>query len=290
MKSISTNLAAAINDGDIITLFAIIPLTGNGAYFTDHDVPYVFGGNTYIPAPGLQKFSLKLNNAAQVSNQNVIASVVDLPASELLAGVWDSASIQISICGWKETTPEAMTVFKGTIGVIGWTDSGFQCDIQNFVRNLGKNIGKMVMPTCRHRLYDLGTAFDEIGQCTVNPASFTVSSSVTYVLTSNLKVKIPLTGKSSGEYTSGYIQWLTGTNAGTTSVVKTHVLDSNINIGESLELLLPTSTPIQVGDTFNLLSGCDHTAPTCFSKFNNILNFGGFPSLQVDQNEQINLP
>ena len=35
--------------------------------------------------------------------------------------------------------------------------------------------------------------------------------------------------------------------------------------------------PVSVGDTFELLPGCDHTTATCQNAFNNLIHYGGFP-------------
>ena len=287
MKVISSALQAAITAGDVCLLYSIIATDGTAVHLTDHDVPITFGGNTYQPSAGLQKFALKLTNNTSVSNQNVAANVIDLPQDELLSGKWDSAVIEIDIYGWRMTTPEILIFFRGAIGVIGWTDTAFQADIANLLRALNKAIGKMVTPTCRHRLYDLGTAFDEIGNCGVDPTSFTVTATVTAILTQRYKFKVALTGKPDGWATNGYVQWTSGSNNGVTNIVKIHAVDSTAAIGESVEFLLPAGTDIQVGDTLKLLAGCDHTLATCKSKFNNVLNFGGFPHLQVDVNDQI---
>jgi len=37
------------------------------------------------------------------------------------------------------------------------------------------------------------------------------------------------------------------------------------------------------GDTFNVAFGCDHTQATCQSKFNNLINFRGFPYVPPPQ-------
>jgi hypothetical protein len=45
--------------------------------------------------------------------------------------------------------------------------------------------------------------------------------------------------------------------------------------GDVLTLLLPfTSSPL--GSTVIVFAGCDHTIATCKSKFNNVVNYGGF--------------
>ena len=50
--------------------------------------------------------------------------------------------------------------------------------------------------------------------------------------------------------------------------------------GDQLRL----STPLQasIGDNISVLAGCDRTWQTCYSKFDNIINFGGFPFLPLE--------
>ena len=47
-----------------------------------------------------------------------------------------------------------------------------------------------------------------------------------------------------------------------------------------LQLWLPLERSVAVGDTFNIQVGCVKTAPACQYKFNNLLNFGGFPGIK----------
>jgi hypothetical protein len=47
-----------------------------------------------------------------------------------------------------------------------------------------------------------------------------------------------------------------------------------------LQLWLPFERPVAVGDTFNITVGCIKTAPACQYKFNNLVNFGGFPGIK----------
>ncbi len=37
-----------------------------------------------------------------------------------------------------------------------------------------------------------------------------------------------------------------------------------------------TTTSLKLGDTVDLILGCDNTYTTCLNKFNNLINFGGF--------------
>ena len=44
-------------------------------------------------------------------------------------------------------------------------------------------------------------------------------------------------------------------------------------------LALAMGKSIQVGDTFDIIAGCDKTRETCQSKFSNIINFRGEPDV-----------
>ena len=70
----------------------------------------------------------------------------------------------------------------------------------------------------------------------------------------------------------GLLTWMTGNNAGIESEVKT----SNASTG-AISLWKAMPYTIQVGDTLRLEVGCDKAKDTCVDKFDNVLNFRGFP-------------
>lgn len=47
-----------------------------------------------------------------------------------------------------------------------------------------------------------------------------------------------------------------------------------------LQLWLPLERPVAVGDTFNVQVGCVKTTSACQYKFNNLINFGGYPGIK----------
>lgn len=285
MKNISSGLKTAIDAGEVATLFSIVADDGTARYFTDHDMNLVIDGNTFIPSAGVTRIKMKTSNNAEVSNQEVAATILDMPDDELKSGKWDNAQIEVSMCSWRNPSQGKLIVFKGTIGVIQWTDEGFRADIQNYLRDLGRNIGNVVTANCRHQLF-AGPGPGKIGSCGVDRSSFLSTGTVSYVLTGRLKVKISNTGRPNAWASNGYIKFTSGNNSGLTSEVKIHDVQGG-TVGESVELYLPTIMPISIGDTFELTAGCDHTLETCRAKFNNVPNFGGFPHLQVDVNARV---
>ena len=74
-----------------------------------------------------------------------------------------------------------------------------------------------------------------------------------------------------GHWQYGIITWVTGANAGLSMEVKT-----NTQTG-GFVLFLQMAFVISVGDTFSVEVGCDKLFSTCKAKFNNVINFQGFP-------------
>jgi uncharacterized phage protein (TIGR02218 family) len=71
-------------------------------------------------------------------------------------------------------------------------------------------------------------------------------------------------------FDQGTIVAISGANAGQSRTVTQLA-------GGRISLLKPWLEPVAVGDTFQLLPGCDHTLATCQNTFDNLDHFGGFP-------------
>lgn len=285
MKTISGGLLAAINLGEICTLFSIVANDTTAKYFTDHNTTLIVDGHTYVPSAGVTRLKMKTTANAEVSNQEIAATIVDLPEGELSTGKWDNAKIEVAVCSWRDVSQGKLITFKGTIGVIQWTDEGFRADIQNYLRDLGRNMGSIVTAQCRHQLFGQGGP-GKIGKCGLDRATYFSTGTIQYILTNRLKFKISNTGRPTTWGSNGFIKFTSGNNNGLSSEVKIHLVEGGA-LGESVELFLPTILPVLVGDTFELTAGCDHTLTTCNAKFGNSVNFGGFPHLQVDVNANI---
>lgn len=282
MKNISIGLKAAIESGNICYLYRIEGKDGTVRRFTDHNANVVVGGETYIPSAGVGRIKMKATNNAEVSNQEIGATVLDMPDDELKSGKWDNSQIEVSIASWQTPSAGKLTVFKGSLGVIQWTDEGFRADIQNYLRDLGRNIGATVTANCRHELYGQNGP-GKIGFCGVNKESYKSVVTISNVLTQRLKFKIANTGRPDKWGSAGYLKFTSGNNAGLTYEVKVHRVEGG-DLGESVELFLPCLANVTTGTTAELFAGCDKTLQTCKEKFGNVVNFGGFPHLQVDVN------
>lgn len=76
-----------------------------------------------------------------------------------------------------------------------------------------------------------------------------------------------------GYFTYGKVKWLTGNNTGYSADVW------RFSYGGLVTLLTPMTYPIEVGDTFEIIAGCDKTFQTCKLRYLNVINFRGEPYL-----------
>jgi uncharacterized phage protein (TIGR02218 family) len=173
---------------------------------------------------------------------------------------YDFATSEVYIVDY--TFPEygAITVFAGSFGQMKLTDQ-HAAEVQVIPSSSGIN-GKSIgnarfSQTCRNSLGD--------GLCTVDIEALKVAFTVGSASAGSF-VAAALT-QESGHWGLGFVKWVTGNNAGTTSKVQ-----SNDSGSTSVFLIAPPSLPILAGDTGFIYPGCDKLRRTCLDKFNNVNN------------------
>lgn len=276
MRNISSGLKAAIKSGTIASLIKITCNNGDVHAYTDSDIPLTVGGVNFIPAPGLSKLKQHSTiESTQVSNQTLESGWVDAPASDLIAGVFDEAEIRVSWTSWKNPELGDVPTFVGRLSQITWTDAGFQADIISYLKDLDRTLNILYIPTCRHRLF--GSAeVGKAGFCGISASTFTSTGAITSIIANKWVLGIS-TVKDDAYYTGATITFTSGNNSGLSFEIKNHA-------SNQIELYLPTAFLVSNGDTYSITAGCDKTLATCKNRFNNVINFGGFPSIQPQVN------
>lgn len=108
--------------------------------------------------------------------------------------------------------------------------------------------------------------------CNLDRSAFAVTRTVLAGSTQTSLVVSALgsVGTDSLPYAKGYIVPTSGEAQGWNIGVPTQPDSTHLS-------LAPFDLPIAVGDTFTLYPGCNGTQDACTNKFNNVVNFGGFP-------------
>lgn len=117
--------------------------------------------------------------------------------------------------------------------------------------------------TCSYELFS--------GECGINSGDFDISIVKAEVTqNSDTELQAPLLAtKSDGYFTGGYVQTTTGESQYITG-----------HIGEVVTLLAGLLT-FDDSTSFTFVPGCDKGVGTCDAKFNNEINFGGFPYIPI---------
>lgn len=246
--------------------------------YTEHDEDITYNGTTYRTRGGLSSSASELGSVlGEVGNIELRGTAREMGVSvdDLFGGKFDGATVDTYLIPWGDFIETENVVRLGG-GVLGKTSQ----DLNTFtIEGLSpsaylrqKSLLKIYTPTCRWELGD--------SNCTVNLTSSIVSGSVT-----GLTNEITQTGatvrrrffdtsrsEDDGWFDEGLITFVTGANAGQTSKIKEFVSDEII-------LWEPLIHVIAVGDTYTMKPGCDKRADTCKDKFDNWVNFGGFPTI-----------
>jgi uncharacterized phage protein (TIGR02218 family) len=108
-------------------------------------------------------------------------------------------------------------------------------------------------------------------ECGIDRSSFKVDATVNARNASSIAA-VEIGAQADDYFSGGYIEWL---RSGYTDrrTILSHLGDT-ITINGTL-------ADLEVGDTVSIYPGCAHNMTACVNKFNNILNYGGFPWLSA---------
>jgi uncharacterized phage protein (TIGR02218 family) len=271
MKQISTALASHLT-GEVTTLASCWKLTRRDATvfgFTDHDQDIVFESVTYKAATGFTPSAIENNASLAVDNLDIdgMLSDSDITETDILAGKYDFAEIEIFQVNYKDLTQGALKFRRGWLGEVSMQKHQFVAEVRGLTQRLSQTIGELFSPACRATLGD--------NRCTVNLAAHTVTGSVTALISNQEFTDTSLTAVS-GIYSLGLLAFTSGANSGLSIEVKEY---TKLGTTGQVLLSLPMPYPIAVGNTYSMSKGCDKTLNTCFNRFNNVVNFRGEPSV-----------
>jgi uncharacterized phage protein (TIGR02218 family) len=271
MKTLSSALAAHLADG-VTTMAYCWQLTrtdGTVLGFTEHDQNIVYQGVTFEAATGFTSTQIQQSLGLSVDNleaQGALSSL-SITDTELLAGRYDDAAIALYWVNWADPSM-GVTIARGNLGEVKREGLAFSAELRSLAHRMNQKIGFMYQRTCNANLGD--------ARCTIDVTQPAFRGTGTVQSAGLLRIfnVSGLSGFASDWFTAGLIEITSGANQGITFEIKTHVRTSGV---DSIELWTATELPLAVGDTAVLTAGCKKDADTCSAKFNNILNFRGFP-------------
>lgn len=240
--------------------------------FTDHDAVLTFDGIRFRPDHGMSARALVQATGLSVDNSEAEGALSDdaITERDVLAGRWDGAEVRMWDVDWSDPSARRL-VFAGTLGEIARSQGAFRAELRGLSEPLNATRGRVFHPRCSARLGD--------GRCKMSLDSETFSAQAAIAEIEDGRI-LRFAGFPAYEavwFERGSLLVLTGEAEGLRATVKN---DSALpNGGREIELWQGLGIAPVAGDQVRLVAGCDKRAATCRDKFNNFLNFRGFPHL-----------
>jgi uncharacterized phage protein (TIGR02218 family) len=254
--------------GDVISIaFCIEVRKLNGSYLrlTSHNEDITVGGDVYYADAGADATTIKLVNNMAVGGGDIYTTIKSdrINETDIFSGQYNGAAYSIFMINFVAPDDWSVTLSTGILGEVKINGGEFSAELRSIAQRLNRVIGKYYQPGCRAQLFD--------SECSVNPAAFSYSGTVSAVTSNEAFTGSPT--KAANFFKYGRVLWLTGVNAGLVSEIK-----SSGSAGQ-VTLFIATGSPIAIGDTYTIREGCDKQFSTCKTKFSNGINFRGEPHI-----------
>lgn len=273
MREVDPELQAHLSTGATTMARAWIVERADGTVmgFTDHDRPLTIDGVICEPGTGMDATAVESTTGLAVDNSQAAGALSSAGITELdiERGLFDSATITVWQVNWAEPTQRILS-FRGTLGEIRRSGGAFEAELRGLAEALNRPVGRVYMRRCDCIAGD--------ARCGFNPDAegFYADAEVDFFIGRKSIEVLGLADYEPEWFLNGPVKWLSGANKDADGLIRVDRLDGSARI---FELWEETKLPIQRGDTIRLYAGCDRTAEMCAAKFDNFLNFRGFPHI-----------
>lgn len=241
--------------------------------FTDHDGPISFGGMTFEADSGLTAAALANSTGLSVDNTEALGLLQSdvINEADIIAGRFDGAEIVNWLVQWSEPANRQVR-FAGRIGEITRAAGQFQAELRGIADALNQPQGRSFLRVCSAVLGD--------GKCRFNldQAGYRVETEAETSI-ENRTFRVTASGYVDRWFENGILTVMSGAAQGLQGVIK-H--DRKSGAKRDVTLWHPIRATIAPGDALRLDPGCDKRATTCRVKFDNLINFQGFPDMPGD--------
>jgi uncharacterized phage protein (TIGR02218 family) len=273
MRQVPTDLQASLDSGTttLCRCWQLVRRDGRVMGFTDHDLDIAFGGVIFSAGTGLDPSMLQTSIGLAVDNAQAAGALSDASISEadIRAGRYDSAEIDHWIVDWTDPS-RRVHMFRGQIGEIRRSDTHFEAELRGLADLLNVLVGRTIKRSCDRVLGD--------ERCRVDLADgrYLFGTSVDVAGRGGNVTLAEPGGFEAGWFSRGLVRWVDGRNEGLTSPIQEDRLADGTR---TIQLAAEPPFMPERGDRLDLVAGCDKQATTCRAKFDNFLNFRGFPHI-----------
>lgn len=274
--AIDEGLKAHLKTGltTVARCWQILRKDGDILGFTDHDRDLEFADTVFRADTGLTAVALEQAVGLSIDNTEAIGALSDAAISEadIEAGRFDGAVVTAWMVNWADIS-ERTVLFRGSIGEITRADGVFRAELRGLAEPLNRPFGRVYQKCCTAVLGDASCGLDLL------QSGLFVDLTAVHIEEQRIFTFAAQTEFVEGWFELGRMDILDGRAQGTKASIKS---DRNTNGLRVIELWEPLRAEVAKTDNLRLIAGCDKRFATCRGKFENQLNFQGFPDLPSD--------
>lgn len=242
--------------------------------FTDHDGPLSFDGIDFAADTGLSALALQQTTGLSVDNTEALGALSSMAIREedIEAGRFDGAEVRAWLVNWANVDERQMQ-FRGSIGELRRRDGTFEAELRGLTETLNRPIGQVYQTPCGAVLGDGGCQFD------LSTTGYFELRVVEEVENRQVFRFTTLAAVPEGWFKHGRMTLLDGAAQGLVGLIKRDALDGTDRV---VELWQPFRADVLPGNQLRLEAGCDKRMETCRKKFDNFINFQGYPDIPGD--------
>lgn len=240
--------------------------------FTDHDASLTFEGIRFRPDHGMSARALVQATGLSVDNSEAEGALSDEAITErdVLAGRWDGAEVRMWEVDWTDVASRRL-IFAGSLGEIARSRGAFRAELRGLSEPLNAARGRVFHPRCSARLGDDRCKY------VLTREAFTTEADIAAVGEGGVLTFAGLPAYDAGWFERGNLVVLSGRAEGLHASIKDDI--ARPGGGREIALWQDLGISPDAGDRVRLVAGCDKRAETCRKKFDNLLNFRGFPHI-----------
>jgi len=246
--------------GRPVELF-VFTIAGSTYRYTSAEDDVVVDSDTY------EATAISRGNSGDGAAKRDGSFEIELPASnevaQLYVNIIPGARVRIEVTRYHRDdtpTPDLVEIFSGFVEAVDFIDDGYKAKMR--ARSALAGLSRMMprygyQSQCNHVLFDADCKISETASAYRLLDTIVTSADTRFLTIAAAALFVD------GWFTGGFVE-----EAGSTDfrLVLSHV-------GDQIEMMLPfVETPL----TVTLYAGCAHTVGVCKSKFDNVINYGGF--------------
>ncbi|TNJ46730.1 DUF2163 domain-containing protein [Phaeobacter sp. B1627] len=273
MAGDTSALAAHLKTGttSLCRAWAVTRADGVALGFTDHDRDLSFDGIVFRAGTGLTARSLMQSTGLSVDNTEALGALNSeaVREADIEAGRYDSAEVRAWLVNWSDVTQRVLQ-FRGALGEIRRAGGAFEAELRGLTEGLNQPLGRVFQKPCSAVLGDSACRFD------VTTAGYSAEVAVQEVQEGQSFTWAELDGFGPEWFAGGRLTVLDGPAQGLWSAIRS---DTSVPEGRRITLWQPLRAAVTAGDRVRLTAGCDKRQATCRLKFDNLMNYQGFPDI-----------